>query len=41
VGRPKKTVVTGFLVIDDSPHEKPKGKVMEGLGVHYSTTEGK
>jgi len=41
VGRPKKTVVTGSLVIDDSPHEKPKGKAMEGLGVHSSTTEGK
>lgn len=41
VGRPKKTVVTGFLVMDDSPHPKPKGKAMEGLGVHYSTTEGK
>lgn len=40
-GRPKKTVVTGFLAIDDSPHQKPKGKAMEGLGVHYSTTEGK
>jgi len=40
-GRPRKTVVTGFLIIDDSTHAKRKGKKMEGLGVHYSTTEGK
>lgn len=40
-GRPRKTVVTGFLIIDDSTHGKRKGKKMEGLGHHYSTTEGK
>lgn len=40
-GRPRKTVVTGFLILDDSTHAKRKGKKMEGLGVHYSTTEGK
>jgi hypothetical protein len=38
-GRPRKTVVTGFLIIDDSTHMKRKGKKMEGLGHHYSTTE--
>jgi hypothetical protein len=37
-GRPRKTVVTGFLIIDDSTHEKPKGKKMEGLGQHYSSS---
>ncbi|MCL5959207.1 MAG: transposase [Chloroflexi bacterium] len=40
-GRPRKTVVTGFLIIDDSTHAKRKGKKMEGLGHHYSTIEGK
>lgn len=40
-GRPWKTVVTGFLIIDDSTHAKRKGKKMEGLGQHYSTTESK
>lgn len=40
-GRPRKTVVTGFLSIDDSTHEKRKGKKMEGLGRHYSSTAGK
>lgn len=37
-GRPRKTVVTGFLIADDSTHEKRKGKKMEGLGRHYSST---
>jgi hypothetical protein len=40
-GRPRKTVVTGFLIVDDSTHEKTKGKKMEGLGRHYSSTAGK
>jgi hypothetical protein len=40
-GRPGKTAVTGFLIIDDSTHEKPKGKKMEGLGRHYSSTAKK
>jgi len=40
-GRPRKTVVTGFLIIDDSTHEKPKGRKMEGLGRHYSSTAKK
>jgi SRSO17 transposase len=36
-GRPKKTVVTGYLIGDDSTQHKPKGKKMGGLGTHYST----
>jgi len=31
LGRPKQTVVTGFLIFDDSVHEKPKGRKMRGL----------
>ena len=30
--------MTGFLIIDDSTQHKPKGKKMEGLGRHYSST---
>jgi hypothetical protein len=41
LGRPKQTVVTGFLIFDDSVHEKPKGRKMRGLGRHYSSTEQK
>jgi hypothetical protein len=40
-GRPKQTVVTGFLLIDDSVHVKLKGSKMGGLGRHYSSTEKK
>ncbi len=40
-GRPKQSVVTGYLIGDDSTMHKPKGKKMEGLGQHHSTTEGK
>lgn len=39
VGRPKPTVVTGYLIFDDSVHHKPKGRKMGGLGQHYSHTE--
>lgn len=39
VGRPKATVVTGYLIFDDSVHDKPKGRKMGGLGQHYSNTE--
>jgi hypothetical protein len=39
VGRPKETVVTGYLAMDDSIHAKPKGRKMTGLGKHYSYTE--
>lgn len=38
-GRPKATVVTGYLILDDSVHTKPKGRKMGGLGWHYSATE--
>ena len=38
-GRPKIPVVTGYLIGDDSTIEKRKGKKMEGLGRHHSTTE--
>ena len=38
-GRPKGTVVTGYLIFDDSVHTKPKGQAMAGLGKHYSNTE--
>jgi len=41
IGRPKQTVVTGFLIFDDSVHTKPKGQKMGGLGYHYSNTEQK
>ncbi len=41
VGHPKQTVVTGFLIFDDSVHTKPKGRSMGGLGQHYSNTEQK
>jgi hypothetical protein len=37
-GHPQKTVVTGYLIGDDSTQHKPKGKKMGGLGQHYSTT---
>ena len=39
IGRPKATVVTGYLIFDDSVHAKPKGRKMGGLGKHYSSTE--
>jgi len=39
VGRPKATVVTGYLIFDDSVHVKLKGRKMGGLGRHYSSTE--
>lgn len=38
-GRPKATRVTGYLIGDDSTCHKRRGKKMEGLGKHYSTTE--
>jgi hypothetical protein len=40
-GRPKIPVVTGYLIGDDSTIEKRKGKKMEGLGRHHSTTQDK
>lgn len=41
VGRPKATVVTGYLILDDSIHVKPKGRKMGGLGRHYANSEGR
>lgn len=40
VGRPKASVVTGYLIGDDSTCQKMRGKKMEGIGYHYSTTAG-
>jgi hypothetical protein len=40
-GRPKATVVTGYLIFDDSIHVKPKGRKMSGLGKHYSHSDGR
>ena len=34
-------VVTGYLIGDDSTIEKRKGKKMEGVGLHHSTTQDK
>ena len=38
-GRPKASIVTGYLIGDDSTMHKRRGRKMEGLGKHYSTTE--
>jgi len=38
VGRPKEPLVTGYLSGDDSTLVKPKGKKMEGVGHHDSST---
>jgi hypothetical protein len=38
-GRPRPTVVTGYLLLDDSTHPKPKGRKMGGLGRHWSSTQ--
>src|SRR5206468_9746212 len=40
-GRPKQPLVTGYVIGDDSTMAKPKGRKMEGLGRHHSTTEDK
>jgi hypothetical protein len=40
-GRRKPTVVTGYLIIDDSTHAKRWARAQEGLGSHYSGTEKK
>lgn len=40
-GRPPATVVTGYLIVDDSISLKVKGRKMQGLGRHYSNTEGR
>jgi hypothetical protein len=38
VGRSKEPLVTGYLIGDDATLAKPKGKKMEGVGHHYSST---
>lgn len=38
-GRPVSTVVTGYLILDDSTHVKRYARHMEGLGWHYSSTD--
>jgi hypothetical protein len=38
-GRPKATVVTGYLILDDSTHVKRYAKKMGGQGRHYSSTD--
>jgi len=38
-GRPRATVETGYLLIDDSTHPKPKARKMGGLGKHWSSTQ--
>ncbi len=40
-GRHKEPLVTGYLIGDDSTMSKAKGKKMEGLGKHHSTTYDK
>ena len=40
-GHPQATVVTGYLIVDDSLHLKVKGRKMKGLGQHYSNIEGR
>jgi hypothetical protein len=39
-GRPPATVVTGYLIGDDSTQHKPRGQKMAGVGLHHSTTAG-
>ena len=38
-GRPTATVVTGYLILDDSTHVKRYAQSMEGQGRHYSSTD--
>lgn len=40
-GRPQATVVTGYLIGDDTTLHKPGGKKMEGMGHHHSTLHGR
>ena len=39
-GRPRKTVVTGYLIGDDSVMQKRRSKKMGGAGRHFSSTAG-
>jgi len=38
-GRPTATLVTGYLILDDSTHVKRYAKSMGGQGWHYSSTD--
>jgi hypothetical protein len=38
-GRPRTTVVTGYLILDDSTHVKRYARKMGGQGWHYSSTD--
>jgi hypothetical protein len=38
-GRRKRTVVTGYLILDDSTHAKRYARAQQGLGLHYSSVE--
>lgn len=38
-GRRKRTVVTGYLILDDSTHVKRYARAQQGLGQHYSSAE--
>jgi len=38
-GRYPATVVTGYLIGDDSVNVKQKGRQMKGLGRHYASSE--
>ena len=38
-GNSSKTVVTDYLILDDSTHVKRYAKKMSGLGWHYSSTD--
>jgi len=38
-GRPRQTVVTGFLILDDSTHVKRYARAVEGQGWHYSSSD--
>jgi len=40
-GPPRRTVVTGYLILDDSTQAKQYARAQEGLGYHYSATEKK
>lgn len=39
-GRPQATLVTGYLILDDSTQAKPKGRKMKSLGRHHSASAG-
>ena len=39
-GRPRKPVVTGYLIGDDTTMHKPRGVSMQGLGRHHDSKSG-